>query len=146
MSTHQALPPRDVLKDQARRLRKSLETASQPVSHGRSLELIAGQYGYRDWNTLSASAPSIRARPPVHVGDAVRGTYLGQTFTGIVRGLQALSDGRHYRATIVFDRPVDVVTFDSFSALRQRVTLTIDDRGRMRERTSNGWPHLELVL
>lgn len=146
MSTHQALPTRDVLKDQARRLRKSLETASQPVSHGRALELIAGQYGYRDWNTLSASAPSMRAKPPVQVGDTVRGTYLGQTFTGTVRGLQALSDDRHYRATIVFDRPVDVVTFDSFSALRQRVTLTIDERGRTREKTSNGQPHLELAL
>ncbi|WP_099865655.1 glyoxalase superfamily protein [Pararhizobium haloflavum] len=146
MSTHHALPPRDVLKDQARRLRKTLETSSQPVSHGRALELIAGQYGYRDWNTLSASAPADRARPPVQVGDTVRGTYLGQHFTGAVRGLQALSDDRHYRATIVFDRPVDVVTFDSFSALRHRVTLTIDERGRTRERTSNGRPHLELAL
>jgi hypothetical protein len=145
MNASHTLPTLDVLKDQARRLRKSLDTADRPVSHGAALELIAGQYGYRDWNTLHAAVPATKAGPPVAVGQSVGGAYLGQRFTGKVTGLQALSGGRHFRATIVFDSPVDVVTFDSFSALRRRVTLTIDETGRTREKTSDGRPHLELA-
>ena len=145
MSTH-ALPTLGVLKNQARRLRQTLDRSHQPVSHGRALELVAAQYGYRDWNTLHAAAPAHSTLPPVAVGEAVRGTYLGQRFSGKVAGLQTLSGGRHFRVTIIFDEPVDVVTFESFSALRRRVTLTIDEKGRTRERTSGGRPHLELAL
>ncbi len=43
-----------------------------------------------------------------------------------------------------FDEPVDVVTFESFSAFRQRVTATVDETGRTIEKTSNGRPQLEL--
>ena len=46
--------------------------------------------------------------------------------------------------TLHFDEPVDVVTFDSFSAFRQRVNCTVDETGRTAETTSNGRPHLEL--
>ena len=49
-----------------------------------------------------------------------------------------------YRLTMKFDAPVDVVTFDSFSAFRQRVTATVDENGRTIEKTSNGVPQLEL--
>lgn len=146
MNTHHALPPLAVLKDQARRLRKSLDGSGRAVSHGTVLEMIAGQYGYRDWNTLHAAASDVKAGPPVAVGETVRGTYLGQAFSGKVTGLQALSGGKHFRTTIVFDAPVDVVTFDSFSALRRRVTLTVDASGRTREKTSDGRPHLQLTL
>ena len=45
-----------------------------------------------------------------------------------------------------FDEPVDVVTWDSFSAFRRRVSCTIDRRGRTAERTSDGRPHMELAF
>lgn len=133
-------------KAQAKRLRRSLETDGTIVGHSQALELIARQYGYRDWNTLHAVAASNRPKPPLAVGSRVMGRYLGQLFTGEVVGLQTMADGGAYRLTLHFDEPVDVVTFDSFSAFRQRVTCTIGRDGCSPEKTSNGKPHMELHL
>lgn len=139
------LPSIDTLKDQAKRLRARFVDEMQPVSHSRALELIAAQYGFRDWNTLHAAVGN---RPPFNpwmLGSRVRGTYLGQPFDAEVIGVQALtSQPGRYRMTLHFDTPVDVVTFDSFSAFRQRVNCTVDETGRTLEKTSNGRPHLEL--
>jgi hypothetical protein len=139
------LPSIDTLKDHAKRLRARFADEMQPVSHSRALELIAAQYGFRDWNTLHAAVGN---RPPFNLwmlGSRVRGTYLGQPFDAEVIGVQALtSQPGRYRMTLHFDTPVDVVTFDSFSAFRQRVNCTVDETGRTLEKTSNGRPHLEL--
>ena len=139
------LPALDALKDQARRLRKRFADDGQAIGHARALELIAAQYGFRDWNTLHAAVGN---RPPFNpwmLGARVRGQYLGQPFDAEVRGVQALSaEPGRYRLTLHFDEPVDVVTFESFSAFRQRVSCTVDETGRSRERTSDGRPHLEL--
>ena len=139
------LPALDALKDQARRLRKRFADDGQAIGHARALELIAAQYGFRDWNTLHAKVGN---RPPFNpwmLGARVRGHYLGQPFDAEVRGVQALSaEPGRYRLTLHFDEPVDVVTFESFSAFRQRVSCTVDETGRSRERTSDGRPHLEL--
>ena len=139
------LPALDALKDQARRLRKRFVDDGQAIGHARALELIAAQYGFRDWNTLHAAVGN---RPPFNpwmLGARVRGHYLGQPFDAEVRGVQALSaEPGRYRLTLHFDEPVDVVTFESFSAFRQRVSCTVDETGRSRERTSDGRPHLEL--
>jgi hypothetical protein len=139
------LPALDALKDQARRLRKRFVDDGQAIGHARALELIAAQYGFRDWNTLHAKVGN---RPPFNpwmLGARVRGHYLGQPFDAEVRGVQALSaEPGRYRLTLHFDEPVDVVTFESFSAFRQRVSCTVDETGRSRERTSDGRPHLEL--
>ena len=139
------LPALDALKDQARRLRKRFADDGQAIGHSRALELIAAQYGFRDWNTLHAAVGN---RPPFNpwmLGARVRGHYLGQPFDAEVRGVQALSaEPGRYRLTLHFDEPVDVVTFESFSAFRQRVSCTVDETGRSRERTSDGRPHLEL--
>ncbi|MGD9477299.1 glyoxalase superfamily protein [Shinella sp. G-2] len=139
------LPSLDALKDQAKRLRARFSDEGQPLSHSRALELIAAQYGYRDWNTLHAAAGNRPAFNPWMLGSRVRGHYLGQLFDAQVLGVQALSSqpGR-YRMTLHFDEPVDVVTFDSFSAFRQRIHCTVDETGRTAEKTSNGRPHLEL--
>ncbi|WP_077500485.1 glyoxalase superfamily protein [Sinorhizobium sp. A49] len=139
------LPSLDALKDQAKRLRSRLSTEGEDISHSRSLELIAAQYGYRDWNTLHAAAGN---RPPFNpwmLGSRVKGLYLGQPFEGEILAVHALTaqPGR-YRLTMKFDEPVDVVTFESFSAFRQRVTATVDETGRTIEKTSNGRPQLEL--
>ena len=55
MSTHQQHPASDP-KAMARRLRQTLADRGVEVSHSEALELVAQQYGARDWNTLAAEA------------------------------------------------------------------------------------------
>jgi Glyoxalase superfamily protein len=140
------LPSLDALKDQAKRLRAGLAADGQDITHSKSLELLAAQYGFRDWNTLHAVVGN---RPPLNpwmLGSRVRGHYLGQPFEATILGAQAVTaqPGR-YRLILDFDEPVDVVTFDSFSAFRKRVQCTIDETGRTVEKTSNGRPQVELA-
>jgi hypothetical protein len=135
------------LKAQARRLRKAMSERGTEMTHGMALELVAEQHGLRDWNTLSAVAAKPNAEPvsTVAVGDAVRGRYLNQPFTGKVLALSAAHGGL-YRITIDFDEPVDVVTFESFSAFRRRINAQIDADGLSPRKTSNGLPHLVLDI
>jgi hypothetical protein len=146
MNGHQTLPSIDELKDQAKRLRTSLARQGTDVSHGRSLELLAGQYGFKDWNTLHASVGNRPPVCPVTLGQHVRGHYLGHPFEAEVISVGMLGDHDRYRLTLRFDEPVDVVKFDSFSAYRQRVNCVIDRFGVTAERTSDGHPHLKLAL
>ncbi|XYK82190.1 MAG: glyoxalase superfamily protein [Labrenzia sp.] len=140
------LPNLTDLKSQAKRLRLAISNSdSADVSHSKSLELVAKQYGYRDWNTLHAATKSNGFRP-FTVGDRVNGTYLGQSFEGEILGFAKTSQSGTYRVTIQFDAPVDVVTFDSFSAYRSRVTCTIRENGVAINRTSDGRPHLVMDL
>lgn len=136
------LPPIEDLKQQAKRLRAGLSEDGDFISHSESLELVAKQYGMRDWNTLHAAVGN-RRMPPVSVSARVKGWYLGQAFSGEVLGVQTLSPGRT-RVTLELDDPVDVVTFDSFSAFRRRISATINADGKSTEKTSNGVPHLVL--
>lgn len=138
----------DELKSQARRLRDAMAGSGTPVTHSAALELVAKSHGLRDWNTLSArAARSDNAEiAPVAVGAVVTGEYLGQRFQGRVLSLTRLSQSSYYDITLHFDEPVDVVTFDSFSAFRQRVNATIDGKGVSPRHTSNGRSHLVLDL
>lgn len=140
------LPSIEILKQQAKRLRVELADNGAPVSHGRTLEMLAHQYGYRDWNTLHAKAGNRPVGCPVTVGDTVSGRYLGQPFDATVIGVQMLGDSGRRRVTFDFDEPVDVVTFDSFSSFRKRVTCVLNEDGLTAERTSNGQPHMRLVV
>lgn len=45
-------------KSMAKRLRADLAARDVTVSHGEALELVAHQYGVRDWNTLAARPPA----------------------------------------------------------------------------------------
>lgn len=139
-----SLPSLETLKDQARRLRAGLDADGMPVAHSKSLELLARQYGYKDWNTLHAASGNRPPAAPVAPGDRVRGTYPGQPFEAEVIGVARQSAPDRFRITLHFDEPVDVVTFDSFSAFRQRVSCTIDRAGKTVEKTSDGRPQLEL--
>ncbi|OLP61154.1 hypothetical protein BJF93_02770 [Xaviernesmea oryzae] len=144
--TQTPLPALDSLKDQARRLRQALAETGETIAHSRALELIARQYGFRDWNTLHARLGNRPPFDPWRIGARLSGHYLGQAFQAEVLGVQQLTgDPPRYRLTLHFDTPVDVVTFDSFSAFRQRVHCTVDETGRTVERTSNGRPHVELA-
>jgi len=138
-----SLPSIDTLKTQAKRLRADLAASGTDIAHGKALEMLAHQHGYNDWNTLHAAVGN-GPFCPVALGMRVRGRYLGQPFEGDVLGVQTLSPPGRYRVTFHFDEPVDVVTFDSFSAFRQRVSCTINERGVTAEKTSNGLPQLKL--
>lgn len=131
------------LKAEARVLREERAKAGTPVGHGTALEEIARRHGYRDWNTAHAALPE-RVVSPLQVGQRVKGTYLRQPFTGLVIGVQLLSDMQHFQVTVKFDKPVDVVTSELFSAFRQRVTATVDLRGISPAKTSDGEPHLRI--
>ncbi len=132
---------RSGLKTRAAELRRRLREAGHDISHSSALEMIAKQLGHRDWNTLCAAA-----RKPVRlaIGDRVQGRYLGHDFCGRVHALGARSGDAHLRITVHFDEPVDVVSFDSFSAHRQRVSAYVRADGMSAQKTSNGVPHLVL--
>ena len=147
-TTNRSVAGVDGFKQQARRLREALGAGGAAISHGRALELVARQHGCRDWNTLAAMAGSARTASacPVSLGERVSGHYLGQAFDGEIVGTQQLSRPDRFRVSIAFDRPVDVVTFDSFSAYRRRVSCVIDSKGVTAQKTSDGEPHLRLRL
>jgi hypothetical protein len=140
MDQYEKIAPIEELKEQARRLRNRLRDTGVAVSHSKALELVAQQHGARDWNTLAARAGNRPA--PLQVGDRVRGQYLGQPFVGMIKALSLLGDDGTRRITLHFDDPVDVVKFESFSSMRQRVTGVIGTDGRSFSRTSDGVPHL----
>jgi len=146
MTSTLTLPSLDALKAQAKRLRATFGAQGNPIGHGQALELLAHQHGYKDWNTFHAAIGNRPPPTPVAIGDRVRGHYLGQAFNAEVIGVQALSSVDKFRITLNFDEAVDVVTFESFSAYRKRVTCTIDRAGRTAEKTSDGRPHLQLRL
>ena len=140
------LPSVAALKDQAKRLRTSLENSGQTIGHSQALELLAGQFGFRDWNTLRAKAQTNGPAVPVTTGQSVSGEYLGQPFEGKVLSVGEMSTPDRFRIAIRFNQPVDVVTFDSFSAYRHRVNCVIDASGISPQKTSNGTPHLRLAM
>ncbi|PJE36680.1 hypothetical protein CVM52_10855 [Pseudooceanicola lipolyticus] len=132
----------DRFKAQARQLRTELAGKGRAIGHGEALEIIARQNGARDWNTLRALAARPGNNRPLSVGDRVTGRYLGQPFTGYVHGLSHSAQSDYQRITLQFDTPVDVVSFDSFSSFRQRVSGVIDATGQSLYRTSNGEPQI----
>lgn len=138
--TPQHIPTRNALKAQAKRLRASLQGQGQTISHSEALETLAQQWGYLDWNTLSARAPETQAW---QVGQTVSGRYLGHNFTARLKSVSQGAGG-HWRLTIVFDTPIDVVASDKFSALRRQVSVTVNGDGVTHEKTSDGQPHLVL--
>ena len=139
MSLQSPLPgemPRTIsqAKQRAKIMRKDLFSRGIKISYSQALERVAAEIGYRDWNTAVARLSN---EPPfrIQVGDTVSGTYLKQPFTEI-------GGGSHFEVTLHFDEPVDVVSFDSFSAFRQRVNVTVDDTGVSPSKTSDGEPHM----
>lgn len=145
MSPTRTLPSIAALKAQAKRLRNALAEEGDFIKHGEALELVARQFGYRDWNTLHAAAGN-RSPLPLAVGQDVSGLYLGQPFKARILSLQTLADDGFMRIALDLDEAVDVVKFDSFSAYRKRIQATIRPDGSTVTRTSDGEPHLRLSL
>ncbi|MEM7545021.1 MAG: glyoxalase superfamily protein [Pseudomonadota bacterium] len=139
------LPSIEGLKAEAKRLRIALADTGKSISHSQSLEMLARQRGFRDWNTLHAAAGNGPSRSPYWLGQVVTGTYLGHPIRGSIHALSALGDGR-YRLTIDLEEAVDVVAFESFSAYRKRLKANVTGKGRTVEKTSDGQPHMQLDL
>lgn len=133
----QDLPFLSELKASAKTLRQT-----QGISHSRALEEIAKQYCFRDWNTLVASAGP---QPPVRVGQSVSGHYLSVPFSGRVLWIER-SEAGLFRVNIHFDELIDVVPFESFSNIKNRVSKVVDEKGVSVDQTSDGKPHLVLKL
>ena len=146
MNEYLPLPSLENLKQQAKRLRAQMGVDSQPITHSQALELLAHQYGFKDWNTLHAASGNQPPGPPVSIGSRVSGRYLGQSFMGNVLSVAELKHSDSYRVTIDFDEPVDVVRFEGWSSFRRRVTSQIGRKGKSPQRTSNGAPVMELDL
>ena len=138
------LPTLAEAKQQAKSLRADLAAEGDDISHMKSLELVAHQYGFRDWNALHAA---IGNRPPEGwtPGGRVEGHYLSQSFKATVVSCEMLRPG-WFRLALDLDEAVDVVTFDSFSNFRRRIRAVVGPDGHSRERTSDGMPHLKLVM
>jgi len=136
------LPSRDILKAQAKRLRADMKTNGSDISHATALEVLAHQWGMRDWNTLAAAANTAALRAPNwHLGQRVAGKYLGQAFAGTVKAARQ-AGAHHWSLTVRFDAPVDVVESQHFTSLRRQVCATINATGITAQKTSNGQPHM----
>ncbi len=136
-----SIPTRDVLKAQAKTLRRDMETRGTPITHAQALETIAHQWGARDWNTLSAQAS--KAAPGWTPGQRVSGHYLGHAFKGVVKAARLSSSG-FWSLTLRFDEAIDVVASTHFSAFRRQVNVTLNADGQTAQKTSDGQPHLVL--
>jgi len=148
MNDRKTTPLVGELKAQARALRAMLAEDGVIISHSESLERIAARYGRRDWNTLRAAAAALDAAAlpstvcsVLRPGARLEGRYLRRPFSGEVVGARPLP-GARMRLTVRFDAPVDVVSFDSFSSFRTRITAVIGPSWTTTEKTSDGTPHL----
>ena len=128
-------------KARAMELRAEARQQGKSLSHARALEAVAHELGYRDWNTASARL-SNQSEIPLQVGERVTGRYLKQPFNGRVHAVRELAGGLGFEVTLHFDEPVDVVEFESFSGLRQRVSAMVSEDGVSWDKTSDGIPHL----
>jgi len=138
------LPTRDMLKAQAKILRREARGAS--MSHAEALELVAHQWGARDWNTLSAqAADTTNTTTGWTPGQRVSGRYLGHTFAGVVKAARLSASGM-WSLTLRFDTAIDVVTSAHFSSFRQQVNGTVNAQGHSPQKTSDGQPHLVMDL
>lgn len=137
-----SVPSSDQLKAQAKRLRVAMAEKQTPITQSMALEAVARQWGYRDWNTLSAATKSDDLRG-WSVGQPVAGTYLGHMFQGKLNAVRAANSGFWY-VTVVFNESVDVVTSSAFSSFRKQVNVVLNADGVTHAKTSEGVPHMEL--
>jgi len=137
-------PSTATLKAEAKALRAERALSGTPITHSAALEEVARAHGFRDWNTAAASIPE-RVATPVQVGQRVKGTYLGNPFTGLVIGVNLLSSMQHYEVTVKADEPIDVSKSKLIGSMyRQRLRATVDLRGISLSHTSDGEPHLRV--
>lgn len=140
--TMPSVPPVSALKAEAKDLRA---LSAAPMTHSRSLEVLAHRYGLSDWNTLRANARPEQAPAP-RLGQRVEAVYLGHPVTGIIHAVRAMGSSGAHRIAIDLDKPVNVSAFESMEVLRRRLQATIGPDGTTVEKTSDGIPHLQVRL
>ncbi|MEX0347327.1 MAG: glyoxalase superfamily protein [Rhizobiaceae bacterium] len=121
-------------KQMAKRLRTALANDGVTIGHSWALELVAAQFGARDWNTLAARQNGT-VDAPFSVGQPVEGTFNDKPAQGRVIGLSETIKPDLWRVTVKFDPPVDVVTSELFSSERRRITMIVGADGRSRRLT-----------
>lgn len=138
------LPSTSQAKDHAKRLRIKMAEAGKPIGHAKSLELVAHQTGFRDWNTMVAFVGN---GPPKDwaIGEKVNGTYLSQPFSGHLVAVAILRPG-WFRLELRLNEAIDVVTSAAFSNFRRRIRGIVGPKGYSMERTSDGQAHLQVDL
>jgi hypothetical protein len=130
------LPSATQAKDQAKRLRIKMAEDGASIGHAKSLELVAHQHGFRDWNTMFAAIGNAPPKGWV-IGDKVSGTYLSQPFRAIVISITMVRP-EWFRLELDLDEAVDVVRSDKFSNWRKRIRGVVGPKGHSIERTSDG--------
>jgi hypothetical protein len=138
------LPSAAQAKDQAKRLRATMAEDGAVVGHAKSLELVAHQHGFRDWNTMFAAIGNEPSKGRA-IGDKVSGTYLSQRFTAHVVSVSIMKPG-WFRLELHLEEAIDVVTSDGFSNFRSRIRDVIGPKGHSVERTSDGQAHLQIDM
>lgn len=142
---HGQVPQISTLKAQAKRLRTELAKNGVPTSHSKSLEILAHQLGFKDWNCLSAATQTSSIFSGLRIGATVDAVYLSQKIVGEIIGLKKLSDGNIFQLTLNLEKAVDVVSFESFSNMRKRIVCRVDASGVSKEKTSDGQPQMMLM-
>mgnify|MGYP006906268657 CR=1 FL=1 len=138
------LPSAARAKEQAQLLRAKMAKDGSPIGHAKSLELVAHQHGFRDWNTMFAAIGNGGPKDWA-IGDKVSGTYLSQPFTAHVALVSSIQPG-WFRLELHLEEAVDVVTSERFSNYRSRIRGVVGPKGHSVERTNNGKPHLQIDL
>ncbi len=105
---------------------------------------MARKAAFRDWNTFSAKLKEDGAAA-FHPRDRVRGHHLSQPFVAPVSKATEQEPG-WTALELDLDEAVDVVAFDSFSSLRNRLRGVIGPEGRSWVRTSTGRAHFEVEV
>ena len=131
-------------KEQAKCLRRKMTEDGTRIGHAKSLELIAHQHGFPDWNTMFAAIGN-GPHKGWAVGEKVNGTYLSQPFEATVISISMVKPG-WFRLGLDLDEAVDVVTSEQFSNLRKRIRGIVGPKGQSLEKTSDGEPHLQIDL
>jgi len=65
----------------------------------------------------------------IELGDRIAGTYLGHDVAGQVQDITTSQESGQTRFRIRLDEPVDVVKSESFSSLRQNLSMSLDEEG-----------------
>lgn len=138
------LPSLEVVKRHAKRLRAALEETTVTLSHAESLEMIARQWGFSDWNTLCAMIKKQNSPSRLKIGDDISGEYLGQVFHAMIVDLVPLADEEIYIITLAFDKPLTVSNAHTNENLQNRITCTIGPGGKTVEKQACGAPVLQI--
>ncbi len=132
------------LKAQARRYRASHLAQGRTLSHSRALELVARQQGFADWNTAVANCRQHPVPEKLAAGKVVQGRYLSHPFEARIVAATQLPDGQVH-LTLDLDEGIDVSASSRFSAVRKRVSGTVDSTGRSAESLADGTPQLQVI-